>query len=85
LPVDGGTSTRVELSIGYSLTGFLAQIARDRLVRDLAKRLTAEFARNLSASLSGAALTQPKQLNGLMLALDLLKGLFRSLRGNGNA
>lgn len=85
LPVDGGTSTRIELSIGYSLTGFLAQIARDRLVRDLAKRLTAEFARNLSTSLSGAALTQPKQLNGLMLALDLLKGLFRSLRGNGNA
>ena len=55
LPVDGGTSTQVELSIGYSLTGFLAQIARDGLVRDLAKRLTAEFARNLSASLSGAA------------------------------
>ena len=85
LPVDGGTSTQVELSIGYSLTGFLAQIARDGLVRDLAKRLTAEFARNLSASLSGAAPPQPKQLNGLMLALDLVKGLFKSLVGNRGA
>jgi len=82
LPLEGGTSTRVELSIGYSLRGFLAQIARERLVRDLAKRLTAEFARNLSASLAGAVPEQPKQLNGLALALDLLKGFFRSLRGD---
>jgi carbon-monoxide dehydrogenase small subunit len=77
LPIEDGKSTQVELSIGYSLSGFLAQVARDGLVRDLAKRLTAEFARNLSTSLSGAALEQPKQLNGLALALDLLKGLFR--------
>jgi len=82
LPFDGGTSTRVELSIGYSLRGFLAQIAREGLVRDLAKRLTAEFARNLGASLSGTAPEQPKQLNGLVLAFDLLKGFFKSLRGN---
>jgi carbon-monoxide dehydrogenase small subunit len=73
LPTEGGTSTRVELLIGYSLRGFLAQIAREGLVRDLAKRLTAEFARNLSLSLSGAAPKQPRQLNGLTLALDLLK------------
>ena len=80
LPLDGGTSTRVELSIGYSLRGFLAQIAREGLVRDLARRLTAEFARNLGASLSGVAPEQPKQLNGLALALDLLKGLLKSFR-----
>ena len=73
LPLEGGTSTRVELSIGYSLRGFLAQIAREGLVRDLARRLTAEFSRNLSSSLSGAASGQPKQLNGLTLAIDLLK------------
>jgi carbon-monoxide dehydrogenase small subunit len=82
LPLDGGTSTRVELSIGYSLRGFLAQIAREGLVRDLAKRLTADFARNLGASLSGVAPVQPKQLNGLMLAFDLLKGFFKGLRRN---
>lgn len=73
LPMEDGTSTRVELSIGYSLTGFLAQIAREGLVRDLAKRLTAEFARNLGLSLSGAAPQQLAQLNGLKLAFDLLK------------
>jgi aerobic carbon-monoxide dehydrogenase small subunit len=82
LPLDNEASTRIELSIGYSLRGFLAQIAREGLVRDLAKRLTAEFARNLSLSLSGAAPEQPKQLNGLMLALDLLKGLLKGLRKN---
>jgi carbon-monoxide dehydrogenase small subunit len=85
LPLDSGTSTQVELSIGYSLRGFLAQIAREGLVRDVAKRLTADFARNLGASLSGAAPEQPKQLNGLMLALDLLKGFLKSLRGNRGA
>jgi len=83
LPVDNGTSTRVELSIGYSLRGFLAQIAREGLVRDLAKRLTAEFARNLGLSLSGAAPEQPKSLNGFALAFDVLKkALWKVLRGN---
>jgi carbon-monoxide dehydrogenase small subunit len=82
LPLDNGASTRVELSIGYSLRGFLAQIAREGLVRDLAKRLTGEFARNLGLSLSGATPEQPKQLNGLMLAFDLLKGLLKRLREN---
>jgi carbon-monoxide dehydrogenase small subunit len=84
LPLDDGAATRIELSIGYSLRGFLAQIAREGLVRDLAKRLTAEFARNLGLSLSGAAPEQPKQLNGLMLAFDLLKGLLKGLRKDKN-
>jgi aerobic carbon-monoxide dehydrogenase small subunit len=85
LPIEGGTSTRVELSIGYSLRGFLAQIAREGLVRDLAKRLTAEFARNLGSSLSGAAPEQPKSLNGLVLAFDLLKkALWKALRRDQN-
>jgi carbon-monoxide dehydrogenase small subunit len=85
LPVEDGQSTRVELSIGYSLRGFLAQIAREGLVRDLAKRLTADFARNLGSSLSGAAPEQPKQLNGLRLAFDLLKGLLKGLRRDRGA
>jgi carbon-monoxide dehydrogenase small subunit len=86
LPIEGGTSTRVELSIGYSLRGFLAQIAREGLVRDLAKRLTAEFARNLGSSLSGAAPEQPKSLNGLALAFDLLKkALWKALRRDQSA
>jgi carbon-monoxide dehydrogenase small subunit len=86
LPLAGGASTRVELAIGYSLRGFLAQIAREGLVRDLAKRLTAEFARNLGASLSGAAPEQQTTLNGLMLAFDLLKkALSRAFRRDRGA
>ncbi|MGF6308035.1 carbon-monoxide dehydrogenase small subunit [Bradyrhizobium sp. i1.8.4] len=54
-PIDAGVATRVELSIGYSLQGILAQIARDGLVRDLAARPTADFARNLERQLSGTA------------------------------
>ena len=83
LSVEDGQSTRVELSIGYSLRGFLAQIAREGLVRDLAKRLTADFARNLGSSLSGAAPEQPKQLNALTLAFDLLKGVLGLHRDRG--
>jgi carbon-monoxide dehydrogenase small subunit len=85
LPLEGGRSTRVALSIGYSLRGLLAQIAREGLVRDLAKRLTAEFARNLGSSLSGAVPEQPKQLNGLTLAFDLLKTMIARAfrRGHG--
>ena len=83
LSVEDGQSTRVELSIGYSLRGFLAQIAREGLVRDLAKRLTADFARNLGSSLSGAAPEQPKQLNALTLVFDLLRGLLGLRRDRG--
>jgi carbon-monoxide dehydrogenase small subunit len=79
LSVDGGASTRVELSIGYSLQGLLAQIAREGLVRDLAKRLITEFARNLGRNLSGAATEQSKPLNGLMLAFDLLRKAVRNI------
>jgi carbon-monoxide dehydrogenase small subunit len=79
LPVEGGASTRVELSIGYSLQGLLAQIAREGLVRDLAKRLITEFAGNLGRNLSGERTEQSKPLNGLMLALDLLRKAVRNI------
>ncbi len=54
LPLEAGTATAVELSIGYTLTGMLAQVGRPGLVRDLAKRLVAEFAANLDRRMSGA-------------------------------
>ena len=77
VPIEQGTATRVELSIGYSLKGMLAQIARDGLVRDLAGRLTANFARNLDRHLSGApvdgAMEGSQNLNGVSLLLDLLR------------
>jgi len=53
LPLEGGAATAVELSIGYTLTGTLAQVGRPGLVRDLARRLVADFAANLDRHMSG--------------------------------
>ena len=76
-PSEQGAATRIELSIGYSLKGMLAQIARDGLVRDLAARLTADFARNLDRHLSGdqsaATTEQPQELNGMTMLIDILR------------
>jgi carbon-monoxide dehydrogenase small subunit len=85
VPTEQGTATRVELSIGYSLRGMLAQIAREGLVRDLAARLTADFARNLDRHLSGAEVDQAvggsRNLNGASLLLDLLRrGAWKVIR-----
>jgi carbon-monoxide dehydrogenase small subunit len=77
VPIEQGAATRIELSIGYSLRGMLAQIAREGLVRDLAGRLTADFARNLDRHLSGAApdglAEEAQDLNGISLLMDLLR------------
>jgi carbon-monoxide dehydrogenase small subunit len=78
VPTDqGGAATRVELSIGYSLRGMLAQIAREGLVRDLAGRLTVDFARNLERQLSGIQPDGPeagaRNLNGVSLLIGLLR------------
>ena len=77
VPTEEGAATRVKLSIGYSLKGMLAQIARDGLVRDLAARLTADFARNLDRNLYGnrpaAATEVPQSLNGVSLLIEILR------------
>jgi carbon-monoxide dehydrogenase small subunit len=55
----------------------LAQIAREGLVRDLAGRLTADFARNLGRQLSGIQPDGPaaeaRNLNGVSLLIGLLR------------
>jgi carbon-monoxide dehydrogenase small subunit len=81
IPIEQGAATRVELSIGYSLRGMLAQIAREGLVRDLAARLTSDFARNLERRLSGAAVddaaeTTP-ELNGVVLLIGVVRNRLR--------
>jgi carbon-monoxide dehydrogenase small subunit len=82
VPIEQGAATRVELSIGYSLRGMLAQIAREGLVRDLASRLTADFARNLERRLSGVYPDRPAQRAQSLNAFSLLIGLLRErLRG----
>jgi aerobic carbon-monoxide dehydrogenase small subunit len=87
--LENGAATRVDLSIGYSLTGLLAQIARPGLVRDLAARLTLEFARNLERQLAGAATDAPappaKSVNGFSLLAVLMRdrthAIFRRIIG----
>jgi carbon-monoxide dehydrogenase small subunit len=78
------SSTRVEVTIAYRLTGMLAQFGRAGLVQDLAARLTAAFAENIEARLSGRTQTAPSKelsfgpLIGSMIAaraLRLWKGL----------
>ncbi|UPK08205.1 2Fe-2S iron-sulfur cluster-binding protein [Bradyrhizobium sp. 170] len=73
VPIEQGT--RVDLSIGYTLTGMLAQVGRPGLVRDLAARLIAEFAGNLDRRLSGTSPgdTTPVELNGMALLFSLLR------------
>ena len=80
--IEGGASTRVELSIGYSLRGFLAQIARDGLVRNLATRLIADFAGNLNRQFAGAdavPTVAKNSLDGVALMLDLLRTRLREI------
>ena len=90
--LEGGTVTVVELSIGYTLIGMLAQVGRPGLVRDLARRLVAEFAGNLDRHMSGAPSGQaaPAELSFWSLASDVLRArlarvLGRVFTGKGRA
>ncbi|EJN10613.1 aerobic-type carbon monoxide dehydrogenase, small subunit CoxS/CutS-like protein [Bradyrhizobium sp. YR681] len=75
LPLEGGAATAVELAIGYTLTGMLAQVGRPGLVRDLAKRLVAEFAGNLDRRMSGAPSepTAAAELSGWSIVSGVLR------------
>jgi aerobic carbon-monoxide dehydrogenase small subunit len=65
-------TAQVDLAVGYTLKGPLAQFGRPGLVRDLAGRLGAEFAANLEARLSGAPAPKAAGLNPLRLLLAAL-------------
>jgi aerobic carbon-monoxide dehydrogenase small subunit len=78
VPLEQGAATRVELSIGYSLRGLLAQVAREGLVRDFASRLIAEFARNLERRLLGAQDNIPTQSSKSLDATGLMFNLLRA-------
>ena len=83
IPVDGGAATTVELSIGYTLTGMLAQIGRPGLVRDLARRLVAEFAGNLDRHMSGASPREaaPAELSFWSIVSDVLRARLARIFG----
>lgn len=76
-PAESGGS-RIEVDVGYTLTGMLAQFSRSGLVQDLAGRLTAAFAQNLEARLSHTGGVQPgpviRELNAGSLIVSVLAG-----------
>ncbi|MET0312998.1 MAG: 2Fe-2S iron-sulfur cluster-binding protein, partial [Hansschlegelia sp.] len=78
--IEGGTpdASEVILTVGYTLKGPLAQFGRPGLVRNVAGRLTADFARNLEDRLAGRArqdrASSTAGLNPLRLVTDLLFG-----------
>jgi carbon-monoxide dehydrogenase small subunit len=78
-PDDGGAGSRVDVDVGYTLTGMLAQFGRSGLVQDIASRLTAAFAQNLEARLSAgsdAAAAPPlvRELNAGSLIATVVLG-----------
>jgi aerobic carbon-monoxide dehydrogenase small subunit len=85
LPAEQGRATRVAVSIGYSLRGMLAQVARPGLVRDLVSRMMADFARNLERALAGLE-NQAPALGGAGLLRDMLwQRLRRVFRWRGTS
>jgi aerobic carbon-monoxide dehydrogenase small subunit len=88
LPARDGQSTEVAVTIGYTLTGMLAQFGRPSIVQDVAARLTAAFAQNLEARLGGKAdvdLSSGGGLDAGSLIFSVVAGrlqeLFRRLFG----
>ena len=54
-PGENPDQTRVNVNIGYTLTGVLAQFSRSGLIQDVAGRLVSAFVQNLEAKLSNKA------------------------------
>jgi carbon-monoxide dehydrogenase small subunit len=86
-----GAATRVELEVGFTLTGPLAQFSRSNLLRDIARRMTQAFARNLqerlgqnnSGSATKSAAQSPAELDAGALIVPVLweriRAFFQSL------
>jgi aerobic carbon-monoxide dehydrogenase small subunit len=90
LPAGDGQSTEVAMTIGYDLTGMLAQVGRAGIVQDVAARLTAAFVQNLEARLGGKAVSNLWSADGGINAGSLIfsviagrvKEIFRRLLGS---
>jgi len=82
---NGGTVTRVQVTVDYSLQGALAQFSRSGIAQDVGRRLVASFAANLNARLAPGAAPVPEGAKPLdagnlfwQSLLARLRGLFRS-------
>lgn len=80
---DTPDQTRVDVNIGFTLTGALAQFSRSGLVQDIAGRLIAMFVKNLEARLAGKSTEEmPSAGAGLdagSLVFSVVKDRFQSL------
>jgi len=88
-PGEESSQTRVDLTIGFTLTGTLAQFSRTGLIQDVAGRIIAVFVKNLEARLShrsGSGTAEPPMVKefdagALMwsMMLDYVKRAFGKL------
>jgi carbon-monoxide dehydrogenase small subunit len=79
-------ATRVDVEVGYTLTGPLAQFGRSAIVQEIAARMTETFARNLQARLdrgdSGTGASQapaPAALDAGSLVFSVLWDRIRTV------
>jgi carbon-monoxide dehydrogenase small subunit len=89
LPAEEGRATAVKVTVGYTLTGMLAQFGRSGIVQDVAARLTRDFVANLEARLGGKIGAEPAASAGLdagslvfSLLAEKIKAIFRRLFGS---
>jgi aerobic carbon-monoxide dehydrogenase small subunit len=80
----GSGATRIEIDVGYRLTGPLAQFSRSDLVNEIASRITTTFARTVAARLSGdtadsAAADFNAGATFISVLRDHIKAFFRRL------
>jgi len=81
LPTGDGQSTEVVVTIGYTLTGMLAQFGRPGIVQGVAARLTAAFVKNLEARLGGEPIANSSSGEGGVDAGSLMfSAVARQLR-----
>jgi carbon-monoxide dehydrogenase small subunit len=69
-PGDTPDETRVDVSIGYTLTGMLAQFGRSGLVQDVAGRLISAFVQNLEAKLAHGGKGEHAEAPSIITELD---------------
>ncbi len=70
---DGVGACILDLAIGYTLRGPLAQFARGPVVQDFAAEIAQDFARNLQAVLQGRAVAPPRRLGLFGLLWRILR------------
>ncbi|HKS84016.1 MAG TPA: 2Fe-2S iron-sulfur cluster-binding protein [Pseudolabrys sp.] len=88
LAPQGKDATRVDLDVGYRLTGPLAQFSRSDLVHDIASRIIAAFAQNVDARLSGEAIGSSELNAGSLffrVLINRIKQTLRRLTGRSQA